>query len=217
MPKASRSRIAQGQPARDPEATRAQILDAAEEEFARYGLAGARIDAIAAQTGVTKAMIYYYFGSKEGVYEAVLERILTVWKGMLQEIGLDQLSPEAALRKGIHYQVKDMVERPQRVMILFHESVQNQGHYYRKHNFHLLWSSIMGILEAGVQEGVFRQMDPFLAANHIMGTFEMYFLFIGCTQHIRPDEDLLSPEVIERHTEQATEMILAGIRATPAV
>ena len=211
MPRPSKTKPASQ--TRDAEATQTQILDAAEEEFARYGLAGARIDAIAAQTGVTKAMIYYYFSSKEGVYEAVLERILTVWTGMLQEIGIEQLSPEAALRKGIHYQVKDMVERPHRVMILFHESVQNQGVYYRKHNFHLLWSGIMGVIEEGMKQGVFRQVDPFLAANHIMGTFEMYFLFIGCTQHILPDRDLLSPEVIESHTQQATEMILQGLRA----
>ncbi len=59
---------------RNPEATKTQILDAAEEEFARYGLAGARTEPIAANTGVTKAMIHYYFGTKEELYQAVLKR-----------------------------------------------------------------------------------------------------------------------------------------------
>src|ERR1700733_4057015 len=59
---------------RDAELTRGAILDAAEEEFSKNGLAGARTDAIAALTGVTKAMIYYYFENKEALYQAVLER-----------------------------------------------------------------------------------------------------------------------------------------------
>ena len=46
---------------RDAEATKTEIMEAAVEEFARHGLANARIEAIAAHTDVTKAMIYYYF------------------------------------------------------------------------------------------------------------------------------------------------------------
>src|SRR5215813_8699621 len=53
--------------------TRAAILAAAEHSFAQAGLAGARTDAIAAAAGVNKAMLYYYFESKEQLYEAVLE------------------------------------------------------------------------------------------------------------------------------------------------
>src|SRR5580658_4528446 len=53
--------------------SRAKILAAAERVFARDGLAGARTDAIAAEAGVNKALLYYYFKSKETLYEAVIE------------------------------------------------------------------------------------------------------------------------------------------------
>ena len=53
--------------------TRAAILAAAEEVFAKAGLDGARIDAIAAAAGVNKALLYYYFKSKDGLYEAVID------------------------------------------------------------------------------------------------------------------------------------------------
>src|SRR5580704_5033061 len=53
--------------------TRAAILSAAGKIFAKSGLAGARTDTIAAAAGVNKALLYYYFKSKEGLYEAVLE------------------------------------------------------------------------------------------------------------------------------------------------
>ena len=57
----------------DPARTMAEILAVATHEFADKGLTGARIDAIAAATRTSKRMIYYYFGSKDGLYLAVLE------------------------------------------------------------------------------------------------------------------------------------------------
>src|SRR4051794_656269 len=59
--------------ARDPAATQARILAAAKAEFARKGLAGARVDAIAARAKVNKRMIYHYFASKDRLFLAVLE------------------------------------------------------------------------------------------------------------------------------------------------
>jgi len=56
---------------RDPDATRARILDAAEQEFADHGIAGARVDRIAENAQANKALIYRYFGSKEELFDAV--------------------------------------------------------------------------------------------------------------------------------------------------
>jgi AcrR family transcriptional regulator len=62
---------------RDPASTRARILTAALDEFAAAGRAGARVDRIAARSGVNKRMIYHYFGNKDGLYAALLERRLS--------------------------------------------------------------------------------------------------------------------------------------------
>ena len=62
-------------PVRDAERTKQAILDAAKVEFAEKGLAGARVDTIAEQSGANKRMLYYYFGSKEDLYVAVLEDV----------------------------------------------------------------------------------------------------------------------------------------------
>ena len=61
---------------------------------AMTGLGAARTEAIAAQTGVTKAMIYYYFQSKEELYQAVLERCLVGMLGMAEHLQLDCLPPD---------------------------------------------------------------------------------------------------------------------------
>ncbi len=59
---------------RDAERSRTALLDAAQAEFADKGFAGARVDAIAARAGVNKQLIAYYFGGKQGLYDAVTER-----------------------------------------------------------------------------------------------------------------------------------------------
>jgi AcrR family transcriptional regulator len=61
---------------RDPEATRARIFDAAVTEFARYGIAGARIDRIAAEAKANKQLIYAYFGNKAELFTQVLGRCM---------------------------------------------------------------------------------------------------------------------------------------------
>lgn len=59
--------------ARDAEATRARLIQAATAEFARHGIAGARVDRIADAAKSNKAQIYHYFGSKDGLFAAVME------------------------------------------------------------------------------------------------------------------------------------------------
>lgn len=84
---------------RDAARTRAEILDVATAEFARAGYAGARVDEIAARTRTTKRMIYYYFGGKERLFTAVLERAYSVIRQAEQELDVEHLDPVAAIRR----------------------------------------------------------------------------------------------------------------------
>lgn len=83
---------------RDAERTRTEILEAARSEFARIGYSGSRVDEVARLTNTTKRMIYYYFGSKEGLYIAVLESAYARLREVELTIELDHLSPVEALR-----------------------------------------------------------------------------------------------------------------------
>jgi AcrR family transcriptional regulator len=61
---------------RDAAATRQRLIDAARAEFAQYGLAGSRVDRIAANAEANKALIYHYFGSKDQLFDAVWESVV---------------------------------------------------------------------------------------------------------------------------------------------
>ncbi len=97
VPAASKATAA---PARtkDPERTMAEILKVATAEFAAKGLAGARVDEIADATRTSKRMIYYYFGSKEGLYLKVLEAAYGFTRETESQLHLSDLDPVTALR-----------------------------------------------------------------------------------------------------------------------
>jgi AcrR family transcriptional regulator len=89
-------RGAKGYPRR-PELSRARILDAAVSEFAEQGFAGARVDAIAARAEINKRMIYHYFHSKDGLFQAALEKVYTdIWAAE-SELHLEDMPPRDAL------------------------------------------------------------------------------------------------------------------------
>src|SRR5690349_16231643 len=78
---------------RDPEGMRLRILEAAKQEFAAHGLAGARVDRIAAQAGANKRMLYYHVGNKEDLYLTVLEGAYEQIRAEERELDLEHLDP----------------------------------------------------------------------------------------------------------------------------
>src|SRR5260370_4414161 len=86
-----------------PEANRARILQAAIDEFASRGFKGASMDAIAARTHTTRALINYYFGSKAKLYIAVLEQVYAEIREAEAKLDLDHLEPVAAIRPLVEF------------------------------------------------------------------------------------------------------------------
>ncbi|MGB7444967.1 MAG: TetR/AcrR family transcriptional regulator [Coleofasciculaceae cyanobacterium] len=199
-------------PVRDAQATQAVILAAAEVEFAQHGFIAARTEAIAAKTGVAKSMIYYYFKDKEGLYQAVLERSHSDLLQTSQQLDLNHLSPEVALEKFLIALLDCVSRNPKLPMIMFHEAVQNQGKYYKCSSSLDIDTILVKILERGITEGTFRQLDPFQSAINIMGACLFYFIGAGNIQHHPQGKRLLSKAMLEQHRQEAIALILAGVR-----
>lgn len=87
----------------DPEGVKRDILAVATTEFAANGFSGARVDEIAARTATSKRMIYYYFGSKKGLYLAVLEGAYRGIRDIESGLKLDTLEPELAMKALVGY------------------------------------------------------------------------------------------------------------------
>jgi TetR/AcrR family transcriptional regulator len=197
---------------RDAQLTQQRILDAAEQEFSRHGLSGARLSAIATLAQVTTASLHYYFENKENLYKAVLQRPIDEVQSTLGQLNFDGLSPEAALKQIIRIAIANEAQNPQRQMLWFQEASQNQGIYFKECNVLSLHEYLLKILERGMAEGYFRPLKPFLALTHILSVCLFYFTVHENWKHLMPDVDRLSPEMIEEHIEEAIAFILAGVR-----
>ncbi|HEV7322461.1 MAG TPA: TetR/AcrR family transcriptional regulator [Ensifer sp.] len=149
----------------DPQRTQEDILIVATEEFSTHGLAGARVDAIAERTRTSKRMIYYYFGSKEGLYLAVLERSYRKIRTLEEDLHLSNLPPEEALRQLIATTFEHDEANPDFVRLVSIENIHHAAHMMRSEAIRDLNVSVIetiaGILDRGVAQGVFRrQADP---------------------------------------------------------
>ena len=97
---------------RDADQTRKRILDAATVEFARKGLGGARVDAIALRSKSNKRMIYHYFGSKEQLFTAVLEAAYADIRSAEQNLHLGELPPAEAIERLVRFTWNYYLRKP---------------------------------------------------------------------------------------------------------
>ena len=198
---------------RDAESTKAKILDAAEQEFARLGLVGARTEAIAAQTGVTKAMIYYYYESKEKLYEAVLQRVYQERVTVVHAIAHGEPDPEICLQKLLSNLISNSANNPNWPAIMMLEAMQNKGQYYSKVGIGAFYRTIASVVERGIASGIFRNVDPMHTAVNLVGLCSFYFCASENLKHLWPGKDMRSKVMIQQHEQEAVDMILRGLRA----
>lgn len=149
----------------DPERTMADIIEVATREFAEKGLAGARIDVIAEAMRTSKRMIYYYFGSKEGLYVRVLEEAYRRIRQIEAGLHLEDLAPEDALRRLVGFTVDYQLANPDFIRLVMTENIHRgeylaQSKLIQKLNVPAI-EGLRGVYERGVAAGVFRVgLDP---------------------------------------------------------
>lgn len=197
---------------RDPEATKCHILDAAEIEFAQQGLHGTRVDAIATRAGVAPRMIYYYFESKEGLYQAVLLRSAMLLQTIFQDLNLEQLPPDLALVALIRAAIQYETANRSKGMLLFQEAIQNQGKYFTTANWQEPIGMLATILQRGMEAGIFGAIDVQMTTLNIIGICTFYANAYENVKHLDPEQDFLGKEAIERYTQAAVQLVMSGVR-----
>jgi AcrR family transcriptional regulator len=148
-----------------PEVNRAQILLAALDEFASRGFKGASMDAIAARTHTTRALINYYFGSKEKVYLAVLEFVYAEIRQAESQLDLDHLAPLDAVRRYIEFTFNYYLEHEGFVRLVVAENQARGRHLKKSRAMRTLNRPVIDLLgrviARGQRAGQFRKdIDP---------------------------------------------------------
>jgi AcrR family transcriptional regulator len=148
-----------------PEANRARIVKAAIDEFASRGFKGASMDAVAARTHTTRAMINYYFGGKEKLYLAVLEQVYSEIRQAESLLDLEPLAPVDALRRIVEFTFDYYLSHQYFVRIVVAENQAKGRHLKKSRTMRTLNRPILDLLNRviarGQAEGSFRSgIDP---------------------------------------------------------
>jgi AcrR family transcriptional regulator len=202
----------------NPQRTKQDILTVATKEFARNGFSGGRIDTIAAKTRTTKRMIYYYFGSKEGLYIAVLEKVYSGIRAMESELHLEELGPEEAIRRLIQTTFDYDEEHPDFIRLVSIENIHRAEHLKKSGVIRELNKAVTGtlsaILQRGRAEGVFRaEIDP-VDLHMLISAFCLFRVSNRHTFGTIFRRNFSAPQVREQHRRIITDAVLRFLRET---
>jgi TetR/AcrR family transcriptional regulator len=146
---------------RDPTLSRQLILSAAQDEFAAYGLNGARVDRIAQRVGGSKNLIYHYFGSKDRLYLNALEAIYRQMRAEQDDLALQQLPPLEGMRLLVANTFDHFVRAPALIRLMSIENIHFARHLKKSKSVKPLYApllrTIRSLLVKGQADGVFRR------------------------------------------------------------
>jgi AcrR family transcriptional regulator len=200
----------------DPERTMADILAAATHEFAEKGFAGARIDLIAEAMRTSKRMIYYYFGSKDALYIAVLEEAYRRIRETERELQLDDLSPEDALRKLVGATVDYHYAHPDFTRLVMTENIHRgeflaRSSVIQKLNVPAI-DAVRTVYERGRKAGVFRAGIDALDLHMSISALSVFNIANKHTFSLIFKRDPDSPAAIVARRDSIVEMVVRFVR-----
>jgi len=201
--------------ARDATASRAAILQAALDEFSTHGYGDARIDRIADRAGVSKPLIYDYFGAKEQLYiHALREAYIQIRSGE-RALDVQTLSPEAAIGVFVQFTIRHFAEKPWFIRMLNTENLRQGSSVELIEDRKPIQSTLLGqmeiILKKGHESGVFqRHIKPF--DLYLIIASLCYFPVSNRYTLERVFDHEFSEENLAAHAERSAQMILAWLR-----
>lgn len=201
-----------------PEANRARIVQAAIDEFAARGFKGASMDAIAARTNTTRALINYYFGSKEKVYLAVLEHVYSEIREAEGLLDLDHLAPVDAIRRIVQFTFDYYLSHEGFVRLVVAENQAKGRHLKKSRAMRTLNRSIIDtlarVLERGQGEGSFRpDLDP-VEVNMTIAALGMFNVTNQHTFSAIFQREMGAKGDVRRRREMVADVILSYLRKT---
>src|ERR1700729_2140286 len=200
---------------RDPEGMRLRILEAAKQEFATYGLAGARVDRIAAKAGANKRMLYYHVGKKDDLYLEVLEAAYE--KIRVEERGLDleHLDPPKAIARLIDFTWNYFLRNPEFLALLNTENLARARHLKRSTKVKSMHSPFVEMIGTGVARGVTSgafqgAVDPVKLYISIAG-LSFFYLSNSAALSVIFGRGLLKKEARDERLDHMVTLVLAAL------
>jgi len=200
---------------RDADRSQLAILASARDEFSARGLAGARMDSIAERAGLNKRLIYYYFGSKDDLFLAVLERVYADIREAEQRLHLDEIDPVEAIRQLVSFTWHYYLEHPEFITLLNSENLHGAAHLKRSERIQEMNSPLVQmldtVLERGRRDKLFRAgVDPVQLYISI-ASLCYFYLSNNHTLSAIFGRDLRAPKAMAQRLSHMTDLVLGYV------
>lgn len=201
---------------RDAERSKRAILNAALLEFSEHGHAGARIDSIAERAGVSKPMIYSYFGDKDGLYAAALRETYVQIRAGERELKLDAKDPVAAVRTLVRFTMQHFRSKPWFISMLNTENLLGGETVRRISDVGAIQSPLISelkkILDKGAAQGIFQpDVDP---ADLYVTIASLCYFPISNQHTLRAVFDIpIDDAWLRKREREAEDMVIGFLRA----
>ncbi len=204
---------------RNAAATRARILAMARQEFADRGFDGARLDTVAKAAKVNIALLYHYFGSKEGLFVAVLEDAYRTMRDYEGDAVVNDPDPLVAMTGLVRARFRIFLENPELIGVLNAANVHKAAHMQQSEFLRTLYQPLVGqlreLLRRGEAQGAFRSgvnpTDLFITINAI----GYFYLSNRYTLGYVLNEDLSTSERLRQRETHMVEVLLSYLRPPP--
>src|SRR5581483_4039174 len=198
---------------RDPDRTQNEILEVATREFAERGYSGGRVDEIAAQTRTTKRMIYYYFGGKEGLFMAVLEQAYARIRALEQQVDVDHLDPESAVRRVAELTFDHHEAHLDFIRLVSIENTHRAEHLAKLDGVATLNNPAVTVLEEilrrGHETGVFRRQVEPLDLHMLISAFCVFRVANRYTFRSIFGRDMMSRRLRPRYRQMVGDIVVS--------
>ena len=190
---------------RDPEATRRRILTAAKTEFARKGLGGARVDAIAARAKINKRMLYHYFGNKEDLFRITLEDAYAGIREAESRLEIEKDDPLTALTRLVSFTWSYYLENPEFITLINSENLHKARHIKASQRVREMSrpfvNRMRSLLDRGAAADLFRKDLDAVQVNITIAAIGYYYLTNRFTGSIVFERDLMSEKALAERIE----------------
>lgn len=200
---------------KDDSSTEEKVIAAAMKEFAEHGFAGARVDSIAERAKINKAMIYYYFKSKESLYERILKNLTDDIYRQVKESAVAEGDPVEVLYGVIDRYFNMLGSFDRDIFRIILREIASGGKHFRKIAIPNLVVPVLSIIEpvftSGVEKGMLRELNPYYTFLQIIGSIIFFNIIMIPMENSVLEKTVFTENYLEEYRKNLISILKNGI------
>lgn len=197
--------------------TKQKILESAQEEFATYGFSGARVNRIVQRAGVNKALLFYYFSSKEKLYQKIIKDAVSELIRRIEHILSQTDTPERFFEVSPEVYIRFFSEKQYLVKMILFELIQNPHHITSliRNIFHSAPSSppqqLTGLITTWYEGGKTTEPDPVQFIMNIIPISIFWLLGLPMVESVLNEKIDINETFIQKRIQSVTNLLKRGM------